>query len=103
LTRFRYQEGYLFCCHCDKQYKIEECPYVESKTHRYRTCPECPYKLKLRTKPHNKNSTKYYYEVIKPQLQKDRETIVKWKQKRYSDSPQQQQQQQQQEKDKNTK
>jgi hypothetical protein len=71
LTRFRYQEGYLFCCHCDKQYKIEECPY--------------------------------YYEVIKPQLQKDRETIVKWKQKRYSDSPQQQQQQQQQEKDKNTK
>lgn len=98
MTRFRYKEGFLFCNSCGKQYKIEECPDYQSKIQKWKVCPKCPQKYKLRSKPHNKNSTIYYRNVIKPQLDKDREIIVKWKQKRYdkifSNSSREQQQEQ---------
>ena len=83
--RFQYKEGFLFCTQCGKQYKKEDCPFIQSKVQRYQICPVCPQKYKLRAKPHNKNSTKYYHEVIKPQLTKDRDIVIKWKQNRYSE------------------
>lgn len=84
--RFQYKDGFLFCVRCGKQYHESICPEHHSKKQTYKICPVCVQKYKLRAKPHNKNSSKYYLDVIKPQLTKDRDVIVKWKQNKYSNS-----------------
>ena len=88
MPRFRYREGYLFCKTCCKQYKEEECPWYESPGKsgmKYRICPTKEHNYHLRKNAHNKDSYKYYERVMKPKLQKDREVIILWKQKRKAD------------------
>ena len=63
-------------------FKEEDCPIHESKVQKYRICPECPAKYKLRRHPHNKNSNEYYLRVVKPRLEVERDIVIKWKQNR---------------------
>ena len=83
----KYNNGYLFCKQCGKHYPGDICPYYQAKVQLYQVCPNCPTKYKLRRKAHNKSSHEYYLRVIKPQLQQEKDIIIKWKQKPRQQQP----------------
>lgn len=87
MPQFQYKNGYLYCKNCGKHFKEEICPIHESKVQKYRICPSCPQKYKMRRKAHNKSSHEYYLRVIKPQLQQEKDIIIKWKQKPRQQQP----------------
>lgn len=79
MPRLNYALGYLYCSKCKKHFKQEECPLYQSITQKYPICPTCPEKWRLRKRPHNKRWFVYYNRVTKPQFEKDKEIIVKYK------------------------
>jgi len=77
--RLVYSEGFLFCSNCVKHFKAEDCPIHHSATQKFPICPECPGVWRMRTGPHNKRWYVYYQKVIKPNFEKNKDVIVKYK------------------------
>jgi hypothetical protein len=79
MPRFQYNKGFLFCRQCMTAFKEEDCPYYQAKVQKYKVCPSCPQKYKMRRKAHNKNSHEYYERVARPKFMAEKEIIIKWK------------------------
>ena len=80
MPRHIYANGYLYCSRCNEHFLEKSCPLHQSKVQKYPTCPECrPIISRMRKKPHNKRWFVYYQNVIKPNFDRDKDVIIKYK------------------------
>lgn len=69
------QKGLIKCMTCNI--------YVNKEAENTTYCMCCGYRFRRSVR--NKHSKEYYRTVQKPQIQKERDIIIHWKQKRYTD------------------